>query len=244
MFEGSAADDRYLPFEGTGAVSSWRLSLPRPSNRFDFRSITDVVLQLRHTAIDGGAKLRQDVTRLPAMRGYAGTDFYALAQRYSNDWFQFLQQPAPGARETLSFTLADLVPDHVNRPVLTGIYLQVVTLAGVDASSSAPYIQVQLGQLKPVPIAIDRQDAARIFPGRAAHERRGRTRQHRVRPGCHARVAEDADRSAAAGSGGAAEPGADPVLRRRNPLVLRTGGRRDEKEVNTGHGGRQRAVRA
>ena len=122
-----------------------------------------MVLQLRYTAIDGGAKLRQDVTRLPAMRGYAGTDFYALAQRYSNDWFQFLQQPAPGARQTLSFTLADLVPDHVNRPVLTGIYLQVVTLAGVDASSSAPYIQVQLGQLKPVPIAIDRQGRGTHF---------------------------------------------------------------------------------
>ena len=171
MFEGSAADDRYLPFEGTGAVSSWRLSLPRPSNRFDFRSITDVVLQLRYTAIDGGAK-RQDVTRLPAMRGYAGTDFCAGAALFQ----RLVPVPAAaGARRApdASFTLADLVPDHVNRPVLTGIY--PVTLAGVDASSSAPYIQVQLGQLKPVPIAIDRQGRGTHFPGRAAHERRGRT---------------------------------------------------------------------
>ena len=85
------------------------------------------------------------------------------------------------------------MPDHVNRPVLTGIYLQVVTLAGVDASSSAPYIQVQLGQLKPVPIAIDRQ--GRGISSRPCRASDAAGPQHRVRPGCHARVAEDADRS-------------------------------------------------
>ena len=90
---------------------------------------------------------------------------------------------AAGARRarTLSFTLADLVPDHVNRPVLTGIYLQVVTLAGVDASSSA-----HPGAAGPAQARPDRHRPPgtrhAFLPGRAA-ERRGRTRQHRVRPG-------------------------------------------------------------
>ena len=96
MFEGSAADDRYLP-EGTGAVSSWRLSLPRPSNRFDFRSITERGAAAAPPPSTAAPESCARTSRGPPC-AYAGTDFCALAQRYSNDWFQFLQQPAPGAR--------------------------------------------------------------------------------------------------------------------------------------------------
>jgi hypothetical protein len=54
MFEPSLADARYLPFEGAGAVSQWRIELPE-SRRFDYRTIADVVLHLRYTARDGAA---------------------------------------------------------------------------------------------------------------------------------------------------------------------------------------------
>ncbi|AZE89384.1 neuraminidase-like domain-containing protein [Pseudomonas orientalis] len=162
LFEGSGADDRYLPFEGTGAVSTWRVSLPFATNLFDFRSITDVLLQLRYTAVDGGAKLRQDVVRLPFMRTYAGSDFLACAQRFSSDWYQFLEAPTAPARQTLAISLSELTPDHVTKAVLTGFYLQLVTPASVDPSSITPYIQVQLGKGKPVSLALDRQ-------GKGAH---------------------------------------------------------------------------
>jgi len=50
-------DDRYLPFEGAGALSRWRLTLPDDFRAFDYATITDVVLHLRYTARDGGALL-------------------------------------------------------------------------------------------------------------------------------------------------------------------------------------------
>ena len=59
MFEMNFRDERYLPFEGTGAVSEWRLELPQPGlAQFDYSTIADVVLHLSYTARDGGSSLR------------------------------------------------------------------------------------------------------------------------------------------------------------------------------------------
>ena len=35
LFELNFRDERYLPFEGTGAISRWRIELPRETNQFD-----------------------------------------------------------------------------------------------------------------------------------------------------------------------------------------------------------------
>ncbi|WP_261561639.1 neuraminidase-like domain-containing protein [Frankia tisae] len=59
MFELNFRDDRYLPFEFAGAVSRWRIELPRQNNQFDFDSIADLVLSLDYTAREGGDALRK-----------------------------------------------------------------------------------------------------------------------------------------------------------------------------------------
>ena len=59
LFELNFHDERYLPFEGAGADSRWRLELPRDTNAFDLQTISDVVLHLRYNARDGGALLRK-----------------------------------------------------------------------------------------------------------------------------------------------------------------------------------------
>ncbi|GFF58704.1 hypothetical protein IFM46972_11182 [Aspergillus udagawae] len=59
----SGSQDRYLPFEGAGAISSWSFSLPQHPDsgfrQFDWQSITDLVLSLQYTSIDGGAQMMQ-----------------------------------------------------------------------------------------------------------------------------------------------------------------------------------------
>lgn len=164
LFEPTLRDERYLPFEGTGAVSTWRLSMPKATNRFDFQTITDVIVQLRYTAYDGGARLRQEVSRLPAMRHYAGSDFFAAAQRFSTQWYQFMEQPDSQTQQTLSITLGDLVPDHVNRAVLTGVMVQLVTPVAVNPSSSQSYIRLALGKMQPLEFAPDRDGRFVQFP--------------------------------------------------------------------------------
>jgi hypothetical protein len=50
VFELSFRDERYMPFEGAGAVSTWRLTLPKAFPAFDYRTITDVILHVTYTA--------------------------------------------------------------------------------------------------------------------------------------------------------------------------------------------------
>ena len=54
LFEFNFLDERYLPFEGSGAVSMWRIELPKDFHQFDYGTIADVVLHLRYTARSGG----------------------------------------------------------------------------------------------------------------------------------------------------------------------------------------------
>lgn len=49
LFETNLRDDRYLPFEGAGAISTWRLELPIDLPQFDVESISDVVFHVRYT---------------------------------------------------------------------------------------------------------------------------------------------------------------------------------------------------
>ena len=50
LFELSFRDERYLPFEGAGALSDWKLELPKAFRAFDYDSITDVIVHVSYTA--------------------------------------------------------------------------------------------------------------------------------------------------------------------------------------------------
>lgn len=54
MFELNFRDERYLPFEGAGAISSWRLDLPSVLRPFDYNTISDVIIHLSYTAKEDG----------------------------------------------------------------------------------------------------------------------------------------------------------------------------------------------
>ncbi|MGD8501890.1 MAG: hypothetical protein PVJ86_14655 [Phycisphaerales bacterium] len=59
-------DDRYFPFEGTGAVSSWLLEIPPANNDFELTRISDVVIHLKYTAKVAGGPFKQAVTDMQA----------------------------------------------------------------------------------------------------------------------------------------------------------------------------------
>jgi hypothetical protein len=65
VFELTFRDERYLPFEGAGAVSRWAIELPANFRQFDYQTITDVILGISYTALEDGA-LRQTVEGLNA----------------------------------------------------------------------------------------------------------------------------------------------------------------------------------
>jgi hypothetical protein len=96
MFETNLRDDRFLPFEGAGAISTWSLSLP-PIPSFDYSTITDVILHLRYTARDGGAALAAAATKslgtLPPAGGGGSTPtlglMLSLRHDFPTEWYAF-----------------------------------------------------------------------------------------------------------------------------------------------------------
>lgn len=64
VFELNFKDERYLPFENTGAISSWRLELPTEVKLFDYNTISDVILHVKYTAREGGSALKTAANRV------------------------------------------------------------------------------------------------------------------------------------------------------------------------------------
>lgn len=62
MFETQLKDERFLPFESKGAISTWRLELPAEFPQFDYSTISDVILTIRYTAREGGNSLKGAAT--------------------------------------------------------------------------------------------------------------------------------------------------------------------------------------
>ncbi|MEJ7711902.1 MAG: hypothetical protein WKF84_19040 [Pyrinomonadaceae bacterium] len=116
MFEPNFRDERYLPFEGAGAISEWRIELPQEFKQFDYDTISDVVLHVRYTARAGGAALKR--AALTEMRSEVNelmklaegrTGFFRLfsaRHEFPTEWHRFLNPADLDAVQTLSLELA------------------------------------------------------------------------------------------------------------------------------------------
>ncbi|MCP4399234.1 MAG: hypothetical protein GY801_18270 [bacterium] len=99
MFETNLRDERYLPFEGAGAESNWRLELPEQFRQFDYNTISDVVLHVNYTARQGGNLLRQrSVARIEALLAVANeagmTLLLSLKHDFAGQWRRFVNDSA------------------------------------------------------------------------------------------------------------------------------------------------------
>ena len=124
LFEVNFNDERYLPFEGAGAISTWQIDLSIDCNAIDFDSITDVVFNVRYTSRYGGDGLR-DLARqtaiLPARPGqaYAGSTtpfatpqtalqrMFSLRHEFPTEWYKFLNPPDTAASQSMSIALGN-----------------------------------------------------------------------------------------------------------------------------------------
>ena len=107
LFEQNLRDDRYLPFEGAGAISLWHLDLDPECNRFDRSTITDVILHLRYTASEGGELLR-DAARREVVRAVPREDarYFSARHEFSTEWYRFLNPPDEQADQELALPMA------------------------------------------------------------------------------------------------------------------------------------------
>ena len=113
LFELHFEDERYLPFEGAGAISNWRLTLNNVYPQFDYATITDVVLHLRYTARDGGnafgktvaGAVTSQLNSIALAESRKGLyRLFSARQDYGTAWARFLN-PGVGNDQVLSLPM-------------------------------------------------------------------------------------------------------------------------------------------
>jgi hypothetical protein len=110
MFDVNLREERFLPFEGAGADSFWRLELPTAFRQFDYNAISDVILHLRYTARDGGKDLSTAATAaatnlLEGENGEALLALFSLRHEFPSEWHRFVSSPS-SAVNTMTVDLA------------------------------------------------------------------------------------------------------------------------------------------
>ncbi len=98
MFELNFRDERYLPFEGAGIISRWRIDMPKDCNAFDFNTVSDVIIRLNYTAREGGDLLREKARSAVIMPPQENlVRMFSARHEFPNEWYRFLQPTDPEA---------------------------------------------------------------------------------------------------------------------------------------------------
>ena len=112
LFDVNLRDERWLPFEGQGAISNWNLALDRQDNNFDFSTITDVVLHIRYTARGGGDPATAAFVRsaLKAQVGPTRSILVSVRGTFGNAYYSFFNPAnATSTSQTLTLSLSSVV---------------------------------------------------------------------------------------------------------------------------------------
>jgi hypothetical protein len=147
LFEPNLRDERLLPFEGHGAISTWRVSLPRRRG-FDYHTISDVVLHLMYTARSGGDAFAGTVSdaldlMLTDVGGAALRRLVSLRHEFPAEWVRFVSPATATGDQELTFDVADRFPLMFSGAGSTitvngaDVYVQAVGGSGAPGGSGA-----------------------------------------------------------------------------------------------------------
>lgn len=131
QFELNFRDERYLPFEGAGTVSRWKLEFPSEFRSFDYDSISDVLMHLSYTADEDELYRNEVETSLgDLLNALAEGDGYprllSMSELHGSRWQQMLRSEADDEGR-LSMELP--ISGRYFPPVLRGKELTVTDVA-------------------------------------------------------------------------------------------------------------------
>jgi hypothetical protein len=103
-----------LPFEGMGVDTVWQLELPKAANPFDFRTIVDVQLTIKYTALNSYDYREQVIRNLD--RSFSGDRSFSLRDEFPDAWYllnnpETVTDAASQMKATLSIDREDFQPN-------------------------------------------------------------------------------------------------------------------------------------
>jgi len=147
MFELNFRDERYLPFEGAGAISLWHLELPAVFDQFDYDTISDVILNLKYTARDGGAALSTSASdnvtaninkMLVSAQDTGLMRVFSAKTDLSTEWYKFLNPASVADDQVLTLNL-----DKSRFPIFVQNKAIKITSIELVADGAGPFNNLQ-----------------------------------------------------------------------------------------------------
>jgi hypothetical protein len=140
LFEANLRDERYLPFEGAGAISTWKLELPTACKPFDFATISDVILHVRYTArqgVDPSTVAASLDAIFNASPGAVFAQLFSLPHDFPVEWSRF----AHGTADFAATVRRDYFPYFTQGRAITitdiRLYGPQLQSKGVDGAEAA-----------------------------------------------------------------------------------------------------------
>jgi len=141
LFEMNLHDDRYLPFERAGAISSWQIEFSSVYPQFDPSTVTDLIIHFSYTSRDGGALLQTAASQSvqSKLKNVLTTSEMVLMRAFSarrdfpTQWYQFLNPANPADSQQLLMDITQRFPYFTNG--LTIKVSQVVLIADIPAGN-------------------------------------------------------------------------------------------------------------
>ncbi|KAL7904170.1 hypothetical protein GGI35DRAFT_490758 [Trichoderma velutinum] len=157
QFELNFRDERYLPFEGAGAISSWTLELPGVEPVFSYDSISDVVMQIRYTAVDGGAALKTLATNYLSsslQEISTGNVLVDLRNEYAGSWASVVAGSVETERVMTLPRMETSVPFYLRGKQAVATRVDILSDVQLPASelSSDPAAKSNPSSAAPVPV--------------------------------------------------------------------------------------------
>jgi len=156
-------DERYLPFEGTGAVSAWSFEMPPETNPIDFDSISDVIIKVRYTARDGGSgfadQVRQYYRQQASSNPRLQSASFNLSRMFSAAWSQMMNAAPVNQTQTVTFPVGSAaIPPGLRNPKLRRILVQLEMAGGavVNSAEGQEFLGIQISgsPTTPVPVSL------------------------------------------------------------------------------------------
>lgn len=143
LFNLDYRDDLLLPFEGLGVATGWIFELPKAANRFDYRTIADVLITIEYTALDSPTYRQQVIQQLD--RTFNADRPFSFRHQFADAWYDLhhpdlVQDPQQPMAVTFT-TLREDFPPNVLDLEIEHVTLYVARKSGVTDEIDILHLQ-------------------------------------------------------------------------------------------------------
>lgn len=85
LFELQQDQAKLLPFESLGVQTFWEFRMPKASNRFDYRTLADILLTIEYTALNSDIYRNQVIESLD--RSFSADRPFSFRQEFADQWY-------------------------------------------------------------------------------------------------------------------------------------------------------------